>query len=101
MKKGAVLAFAILFAACMFHFYYEEDHCPVHCPSRGGQVGHVHPHHGGSSACLCFWTSLASPESSDFSPVGALLAIIDCPAVRCVLDRMAQDITPPPRHSLV
>jgi hypothetical protein len=62
MKRIAVLGLAVFFAVCMVHFYYAEDHCPVHCPTRGGQFGHVHDHHAGASVCLCFWASLFSPE---------------------------------------
>jgi hypothetical protein len=97
MKKVAVLALVALFAASMFHFYYAEDHCPVHCPSRGGQIGHVHPHHPGGSVCLCFWTSLMGPEASAAPPLAALLTFIAPSAEVHVLGRTAADITPPPR----
>jgi hypothetical protein len=66
MKRAAVAALTLAFAVCMVHFYYAEDHCPVHCPNRGGQLGHVHDHHAGASCCLCFWASLFSPEPDDF-----------------------------------
>jgi hypothetical protein len=67
MKRVGVLVLAFLFLACMVHFYYAEDHCPVHCPTRGGHVGHVHGHHAGASVCLCFWASLFSPEPDAFA----------------------------------
>jgi len=67
MKKATVVAFVVVFAVCMFHYFYSEDHCPVHCPSKGGQIGHVHLHHGGASSCLCFWSSLFGPERDDFA----------------------------------
>jgi hypothetical protein len=101
MKKGAVLAFIVLFTVCMFHFYFEEDHCPVHCPSRGGGLVHAHPHHGGASVCLCFWTSLAGPETDDFQPAGGLLAFLPPPAADPIIMMAIADITPPPRSSLV
>jgi hypothetical protein len=75
MKKAAVLAFAAAFAVCMVHFYYAEDHCPVHCPTKGGRFGHVHDHHAGASTCLCFWSALSGPEADEFSealPVASL-----------------------------
>ena len=97
MRKGAVLAFIVLFAVCMFHFYFEEDHCPVHCPSRGGGFVHAHPHHAGASVCLCFWSSLVSPETDDFQPAGALLTVLAPPAARSIIMMAAADITPPPR----
>lgn len=100
MKKAAVLGFAVLFAVCLFHFYYAEDHCPVHCPSRGGQMGHVHPHHAGAAICLCFWVSLASPESGDMPPAAAVLASLARPAAERVLGMTAPDLTPPPKPSL-
>lgn len=69
MKKVAVLALAAVFAVCMIHFYYAEDHCPVHCPTKGGRFGHVHDHHAGASICLCFWSSLFGPEPGEFAGV--------------------------------
>jgi len=101
MKRAAVLAFTLVFAACLFHFYFAEDHCPVHCPSKGGQFGHVHPHHAGDSVCLCFWASLAVPEAGDLAPAGALVAVLGRTAAGSVLGRMANDITPPPKPSFV
>jgi hypothetical protein len=101
MKKAAVLGFAVLFSICLFHFYYAEDHCPVHCPSRGGQLGHVHPHHADAGICLCFWSSLAGPESGDVLPAAAVLAVLAPPAAGRVLGMTADDLTPPPKSSLV
>ncbi|MCJ7485844.1 MAG: hypothetical protein MUQ25_06710 [Candidatus Aminicenantes bacterium] len=65
MKKAVVVAFIIFFAVGMFHYFYAEDHCPVHGPSRAGGFGHVHQHHGHASTCLCFWTTLLGPENDD------------------------------------
>jgi hypothetical protein len=101
MKRAAVLAFALMFAACLFHFYYAEDHCPIHCPSRGGGFGHVHPHHHGAEVCLCFWSTLMGPETSDFLPSPAFAALLGSKTEACVLAMLAADITPPPRSSLV
>ena len=101
MKKAAVLAFVIIFAVCLFHFYYAEDHCPIHCPSRGGGVGNAHARHPGAAVCLCFWSSLFGPETSDFSPSGAMMALLDRPVAGTVLAMMAVDITPPPRSLVV
>ena len=101
MKKAAVLAFAVLFAAIMFHFYYAEDHCPVHCPTHGGRLGHVHPCHPGASVCLCFWASLMGPEAGETPPLVAFLTFLAPPAAGHVLGRAAADITPPPRPLFV
>jgi hypothetical protein len=101
MKKGAVLAFVIVFAACLFHFYYAEDHCPVHCSSRGGGFGHVHPRHPGAAVCLCFWSSLLGPETSDFLPSGHLTTLVGRSTEGCVLAMVVTDITPPPRSSFI
>lgn len=101
MKQAAVLAFIALLAVTMFHFYYAEDHCPVHCPSRGGQLGHVHPHHPGASVCLCFWSSLMGPETSEAPLVDAFLAFLPPDAADHVLGMAATDLTPPPRPSFV
>ena len=91
-----------MFAACLFHFYYAEDHCPVHCPSRGGGFGHVHPHHAGAAVCLCFWSSLGGPEAVDTLAAGAFLSVLAVPpAAGRVLPMTAADITPPPRSFLV
>lgn len=101
MKKAAVLAFVFLFAAGLFHFYYAEDHCPIHCPTRAGGLGHVHPHHPGAEVCLCFWSSLMEPEASDFASTTVLLSVLARPAAGRPVGMLAADITPPPRSSLV
>lgn len=97
MKRAAVLGLAVLFLACMVHFYYAEDHCPVHCPTRGGHLGHVHDHHAGASICLCFWASLFSPEPDVLSgPFDfEVLAAIENEAVVPVL--FGADIAHPPK----
>jgi hypothetical protein len=66
MRKAAVVGFIVVFAVCMVHFYYAEDHCPVHCPTRGGRLGHVHGHHEEASCCFCFWSGLFGPETGEF-----------------------------------
>jgi hypothetical protein len=100
MKKAAVLAFALVFAACMFHFFYAEDHCPVHCPSQGGRFGHVHPHHAAQSICLCFWTSLVGPETDDFAGANDFMMALARPADSHLLVTLGADITHPPKSSL-
>jgi hypothetical protein len=100
MKKAAALALVIVFAACLVHFYYAEDHCPVHCPARKGGFGHVHPHHGGA-VCLCFCYTLMSPESCDLPALSGQLVLLAVPAFDHVLGGAATDITPPPRSLLV
>jgi hypothetical protein len=100
MRKAAVAVFIAVFAVCMFHFYYAEDHCPVHCPSKGGQLGHVHHHHAGASVCLCFLSSLFSPETDDVVMAGDFLAAVALPADGCVLAMLSADIAHPPKSSL-
>jgi hypothetical protein len=100
MKKAMALGLAVVFAACLIHFYYAEDHCPVHCPARGGGFGHVHPHHGGA-VCLCFCTTLVPPEACDLPTLSGLLALIAPPVPDHVIGRPVADITPPPRSLLV
>jgi hypothetical protein len=100
MKKAVALALAVVFAACLVHFYYAEDHCPVHCPARAGGFGHVHPHHGGA-VCLCFCTSLMSPETCDLPTLSGYLVLLALPAADHLLGRVAADIAPPPRSLLV
>lgn len=101
MKKGAAFALVIVFAACLAHFYFSEDHCPVHCPNRAGGLGHVHPHHPGASVCQCFLVSLSGPESGDLPTMGELLTVIGRPAAERLLGRPAAAVTPPPRASIV
>ncbi len=101
MKKAAVLAFAVVFAVGLFHFYYAEDHCPVHCPAQGGRMGHVHPHHSGALVCLCFLAALSGPESVDLPAAVAFLAVLERPAPDRVLGMTAAEITPPPRSSFL
>jgi len=102
MKKAAVIAFALFFAVGMFHFFYAEDHCPVHCPSRAGQIGHVHYHHRGASTCLCLWSSLFGPETDDFARAMEL-RIMRTPAeaAQGLRGPLGADIAHPPKSSLV
>lgn len=67
MKKAVLVAFVVIFIGCMCHYYYAEDHCPVHSPAEGGRFGHVHRHHCDASVCLCFWSSLFGPETGELS----------------------------------
>lgn len=100
MKKGLALLFAASFLLCLFHFYFAEDHCPVHCPSGPGGFGHVHPHHGGA-VCLCFLSTLMGPVACDLPVLGGSLVLLDRPAAERLLARPTTDITPPPRALLV
>ena len=100
MRRIAALALAVVFAACLVHFYYAEDHCPVHCPSRGGHFGHAHPHHAGA-ACLCFCMCLMAPEADPPVPEGDFLAILAPVAPARPLFATAEDATPPPRAPFV
>lgn len=98
MKRIAALGLAIVFAVCMVHFFYAEDHCPVHCPTRTGHLGHVHSHHAGA-VCLCFWASLIGPEAEAPTVSVSLVAILARPAAEHLLGAVTADITPPPRPS--
>jgi hypothetical protein len=100
MKKAAVVAFVIFFAVCMFHYFYAEDHCPVHCPSRGGGFGHIHQHHGGASVCLCFWSSLFGPEADDFARAMDFRIMIDTAEATYLRASLGADIAHPPKSSL-
>jgi hypothetical protein len=100
MKKAAVLALAACFVFGLFHFFYAEDHCPVHCPSPGGRLGHVHPHHAGAAVCLCFWSALAGPESADPPLAHLFVAVLDRPDPAHILGMTVSAITPPPRAVL-
>lgn len=100
MKKALLVAFVIVFAACMFHYFYAEDHCPVHCPSPGGQLGHVHNHHGNASTCLCFWSSLFGPEADDWAGA-ADYRVMSAPAEATRLRApLGADIAHPPKSFL-
>lgn len=100
MKKAVALVFVACFMATLLHFYFAEDHCPVHCPSHGGRMGHVHLHHPGASVCLCFWSALAGPESGDLVPVDLPQAVLESPDTELVLAMSVEEITPPPRPVL-
>ncbi len=101
MKKAVLIAFIVIFTAGMFHYFYAEDHCQVHCPSRGGGFGHVHQHHGGASTCLCYWSSLFGPETDDW--VGASdFRIQPAPVGESRLRAsLGADIAHPPKSFLV
>jgi hypothetical protein len=100
MNRAVALVLVIVFAACLVHFYFAEDHCPVHCPAKRGGFGHVHAHHGGA-VCLCFCTTLMAPETCDLPAMSGLLAPLAPLVPGHVLGRPAADITPPPRSLLV
>jgi hypothetical protein len=97
MKKAAVLAFVVILSVGMFHYFYAEDHCPVHCPTRGGGFGHVHPHHPTALTCLCFWSSMFGPESEDLTATAGLVAVLSAPAAGRPLSIPAADIAHPPK----
>lgn len=97
MRKAAVIGFAICFVVCMIHFFYSEDHCPVHCPTRGGQLGHVHDHHAGASGCLCFWGSLFGPETGEFGGSIGIEALAPAANETRALSLFAVDIAHPPK----
>lgn len=97
MKRVGVLGLAFLFLACMVHFHYAEDHCPVHCPTRGGHVGHVHGHHAGASVCLCFWASLFSPEPGVLSGPLEIMALARTENETAAPALFGADIAHPPK----
>lgn len=98
MRRALVLAFTVVFAFCLFHFYFAEDHCPVHCPSRAGRVGHVPPHHSSGETCLCFWASMSvPPEPVDIGGASGLVAVMAAPAEGRPLVSPAADIAHPPK----
>jgi len=101
MKKSAVLALAAVFTICMIHFYYAEDHCPVHCPTKGGRFGHLHDYHAAASTCLCFWSLLSGPESDEFA--GALDVALLTPAENEAAPAapLGADIAHPPKSPAV
>ena len=101
MKRAAVVAFIIVFAACMLHYFFAEDHCPVHCQLKGGRMGHVHPHHGDASSCLCFWISLFSPEPEEFARVLDVAFLPTSENLAVSLNPFGADIAHPPKSFTV
>jgi hypothetical protein len=101
MKRTMVLAFALVFALCMFHYYFAEDHCPVHCPSRAAGFGHVHAHHPSGDICLCFWASMDGPEAIELGGVSGFVTAMAAPSEGRPLGRPAADIAHPPKFRLV
>jgi hypothetical protein len=101
MKKAVVIAFIVVFVGCMAHYYFAEDHCPVHCPTRGGRLGHLHHRHGDASVCLCFWSALFGPETGEFS--WAMDSELVKAPDNAVMTRgpMGEDIAHPPKVLLV
>jgi hypothetical protein len=97
MKKAAAVAFAVAFVVCMVHFYYAEDHCPVHCPAKGGRVGHTHAHHADASICLCFWSSLFGPEPDEFAEARAVAALTAAGNESAPPAPLGADIAHPPK----
>lgn len=97
MKKAAALAFVLVFAASMVHFYYAEDHCPVHCPTKGGKIGHVHQHNHGASTCLCHWGSLFTPETDPFDRAATIATLAVVPASGRPPAPLSADIAHPPK----
>ena len=101
MKKAAVLTFAVVFALCMFHYYFAEDHCPVHCTSQAAGLGHVHPHHPSGETCLCFWVSMFCPEPVELGAAAGFMAVTSDPSEGRPLGRLAADIAHPPKSILL
>ena len=101
MRRIAALVIALAFLAVMVHFFYAADHCPVHCPSQDGRLGHVHPHHADASVCLCFWASLSGPEAEEFGAAEGLTAPLSGPAEARPLAAAGADIAHPPKPLLV
>jgi hypothetical protein len=101
MKKAAVLAFAVVFALCMFHYYFAADHCPVHCTSRAAGLGRVHAHHPSGETCLCFWVSMVGPEPVDLDTASGFAAVMAAPCEGRPLGRLAADIAHPPKSFLL
>ena len=100
MKKATAVAFVIVFAVCMFHYFYAEDHCPIHCPAQGGKFGHVHHHHRDASTCLCYWSSLLGPETDDFARAMDFETLTVLPASGRPCASLGADIAHPPKSSL-
>ncbi len=101
MKRAAVLAFAAAFIVCMVHYYFAEDHCPVHCPARGGRIGHVHAHHADASSCLCFWSSLFGPEAAEFAEASTVAVWTTAPNETATPAPLGADIAHPPKSLAV
>lgn len=101
MKRTVGLIFVLVFFASMLQYFYAEDHCPVHRPSEGGRIGHVHPHYADASVCLCFWTSLFCLEPGEFGASAGFLAVLLPSASGRPLAAIGADIAHPPKPSLV
>jgi hypothetical protein len=98
MKRAAVAAFVVIFALVMVHYFFAEDHCPVHCPTKGGRLGHVHQHHAGAATCLCFWSALMGPESDEFVVAADLTIMAPAAASVRVRGSLGVDIAHPPKN---
>jgi len=98
MKRAAVAAFVVVFALVMAHYFFAEDHCPVHCPTKGGRMGHVHQHHAGATICLCFWGALMGPEPDPFIAADDIVAGAAPETRISVSGPLGSDIAHPPKR---
>ncbi|MHB8093999.1 MAG: hypothetical protein ACYDH0_03575 [Candidatus Aminicenantales bacterium] len=101
MKRIAALAVAVVFFACMMHFFYAEDHCLVHHPAPSGQPGHVPAAHPGASTCLCFMGSILVTEPAEFIQTQAFVFMTAPDGIVRPPDPVDTDIPHPPRASFL
>jgi hypothetical protein len=96
MKKPIALIFLLIFTGLGFYFFFAEDYCPVHSfPSPEGSCSHTH--RPPASICLCFWSTLFSPGSFDFSGFQGIERLAVNPFDPTPLNLFNADIAHPPR----
>jgi len=101
MKRIAVLAVAIVFFACLMHFFYAEDHCLAHHPSPNGQSGRAPAAHPGASTCLCFMSSIIVTETAEFVRTQGFVFTTAPEGIVRPPDPVDTDIPHPPRASFL
>jgi len=101
MKRIAALAVAVVFFACLMHFFYAEDHCLIHHPSPSKQPGHVAGSHPGASTCLCFMGSILVAETAEFVRTQDFDFMAAPDVIVQPSDPAAADIPHPPRASFL
>jgi hypothetical protein len=94
MKKTTAIFFLLIFAGLSLYFFFAEDYCHVHNPLPGGTFSHAHSR--AASICLCFWSTLFSPGSFDFSFAQNVDRLAANPFDRFPIKAFNADISHPP-----
>ena len=101
MKRVAALAVALIFFACLMHFFYAEDHCLAHHHLPGGQPEHAPAAHPDASTCLCFMNSILAAKTAEIVRAQGFVFMTAPDGIVRPPDPAEADITHPPRASFL